>query len=85
MQNKLHFAQGTISVPFLSEGQIKKNAFGTEEAKMDAEMSSPVEDKYKKDFEELVEMGFTREKVAEALKLCDGNKEHAINYLFGSS
>lgn len=42
------------------------------------------EDKYKKDFDELLEMGFSRQQVAEALKLCDGNKEHAVNYLFGN-
>jgi DNA damage-inducible protein 1 len=29
VQNKLHFSQGAISVPFLSEGQIKK-PFGAE-------------------------------------------------------
>ena len=26
-ENKLHFARGEFSVPFLGEGQIKKNAF----------------------------------------------------------
>ena len=41
------------------------------------------EDKYQSDFKELMEMGFTRQQVTEALKLTDGNKEHAINYLFG--
>jgi UBA/TS-N domain len=30
---------------------------------------------------ELMSLGFTREKVIEALTLCDGNKEHAVTYL----
>ncbi|XWS09594.1 hypothetical protein CRYUN_Cryun39dG0003100 [Craigia yunnanensis] len=32
----------------------------------------------------LVELGFAREKVIEALKLCDGNEEQAAGILFGS-
>jgi hypothetical protein len=42
------------------------------------------EDKYENDMKELLDMGFTRQQVTEALKICDGNKEHAINYLFGA-
>ena len=30
---------------------------------------------------ELMEMGFSKEKVLEALTICDGNKDHALNYL----
>lgn len=41
------------------------------------------ENKYESNMKELLDMGFTRQQVAEALKICDGNKEHAINYLFG--
>lgn len=29
----------------------------------------------------LMELGFTRPQVEEALAICDGNKEHATNYL----
>lgn len=30
---------------------------------------------------ELTEMGFTKAQAVEALKICDGNKEQAANYL----
>ena len=33
---------------------------------------------------ELMEMGFKREQVMEALAICEGNKEHALNYLMSS-
>ena len=75
VEHRLHFARGEFSVPFLAEGQIKKNAF-QDELKKQASSSedTPV-------VKELMDMGFSKEKVLEALSICDGNKEHAINYL----
>ena len=34
---------------------------------------------------ELIDMGFSKEKVLEALSICDGNKEHALNYLMSAA
>ena len=34
---------------------------------------------------ELMEMGFDKPKVLEALNICDGNKEHALNYLMSGA
>ena len=33
------------------------------------------------DVKELMELGFERSRVVEALSICDGNKEHAATYL----
>ncbi len=33
------------------------------------------------DIKELMELGFARDKVVEAMSMCDGNKEHAATYL----
>lgn len=75
VESRLHFARGEFSVPFLADGQIKRNAF-QDELKKQASSSedTPV-------VKELMDMGFSKEKVLEALSICDGNKEHAINYL----
>ena len=34
---------------------------------------------------ELMEMGFDKPKVLEALNICDGNKEHALNFLMSNA
>jgi len=70
----LHMRNGEISVPFLSESEIKKSAF-EEEKQADKQQFK------EQDVKELIDMGFTREKVVEALSICDGNKEHAATYL----
>jgi len=36
------------------------------------------------DIKGLIEMGFTRNQVIEALSICDGVKEHAAQYLLSS-
>jgi len=33
---------------------------------------------------ELTEMGFSAQQVKEALRVCDNNKEHAMNYLLSN-
>ena len=78
VENKLHFARGEFSVPFLGDGSIKRNKF-QDELELQKKVSSsgeatPV-------VKELMEMGFSKEKVLEALTICDGNKDHALNYL----
>ena len=75
VESRLHFARGEFSVPFLPDGKINRNAF-QDELKKQASTSedTPV-------VKELMDMGFTKEKVLEALSICDGNKEHAITYL----
>ncbi len=78
MQNKLHMRGGEISVPFLSEGEIKKNMF---EEEKDAMMNFKPNES---DVKEIMSMGYTREKVIEALKISEGNKEHAVNYLMSA-
>ena len=71
----LHMRNGEISVPFLSEGEIKKSAL--EEVKHEHKQGQFKE----QDVKELMDMGFTKEKVTEALSICEGNKEHAATYL----
>ena len=77
---------------FLSEGEIKKNAFEAEkELNLERQKShnsaaaggqSPAQDDAA--VRELMEMGFTEAQVKEALRICDNNKEHATNYLLGN-
>jgi hypothetical protein len=37
------------------------------------------------DVKELMELGFEKARVLEALSICDGNKEHAATYLMGGT
>ena len=72
---------GEISVPFLSEGEIKKNAMEEEkEALVDQQKKAGFKPN-DADVKELMDMGYSRDKVIEALSVCDGNKEHAGTYL----
>ena len=80
VESRLHFNRGEFSVPFLSDGQIKKNKM--EDAKdllleKQASSGGPSEEVVK----ELCEMGFTRPQVMEALRVSDGNQEQAANFL----
>jgi DNA damage-inducible protein 1 len=84
VQSMLHMRNGEISVPFLSEGEIRKNAF---EEEKDAIMEEQKKAGFKvneADVKSLMDLGFTRDKVIEALSICDGNKDHASTYLFQS-
>ena len=74
VSNKLHVKNGEISVPFLADGAIK--------AKEPSSAGLP------KDFDKAVIAEVksitgvaTDEEVIEALAICDGNKENAINYI----
>ena len=78
VESRLHFARGEFSVPFLGDGQIKRNAFQDELALTKKASASGEEAPVVK---ELEDMGFTKARVLEALSICDGNKEHALNYL----
>ena len=90
VESRLHFNRGEVSVAFLSEGEIKKNAFEAEkELQLERQKShnsasggqSPAQQADDAAVRELMEMGFTEAKVREALRICDNNKEHATNYL----
>ena len=89
VEHRLHFNRGEFSVAFLGEGDIKRNSFEAEKelmlerqrshgASSAQESASGAEEAAVK---ELVEMGFTAPQVREALRVCDNNKEHAMNYL----
>ena len=43
---------------------------------------SKVNEQYVKD---LMEMGYSKQEAEEALSICDGNKEHAAQYLLNQS
>ena len=75
VSNKLHIKNGEISVPFLADGEIKRG-FGSGES--DAVSESKFDEGIIK---ELMELGFSRDQVVQALKVSDGVKEHAANYL----
>ena len=83
-QNTLHMRNGEISVPFLSEGEIKKNEFEEEKQAL-MERQKSMGSKFKEaDIKELMEIGgCTRGQVEEALVICDGNKDDAATYLMG--
>ena len=91
VEHRLHFNRGEFSVPFLGEGDIKKNAFESEKDLMlerqkshgSAAPDSQPSAEEQATIQELVGMGFPEPKVKEALKICDNNKEHAMNYLLG--
>ena len=94
--NQLHFNGGSFSVPFLGEGEIKKNAFEAEkESLIERQKSmggsggaSPslagASDAIVKEIQEMGfsdDQGYSVSKIKEALMLTDNNKEHAIQYL----
>ena len=75
VQNKLHLKNGEISVPFLADGEIKRG-FGSGESDV------PIEGVDEGMVKELMEIsGAPKPAVLEALKVCDNNKEAAMNYL----
>jgi len=82
VQNMLHMRNGEISVPFLSEGEIRKNEFEEEKQAL-LERQKSLGSKFREeDVKELMEVGnFSRTQVEEALVICDGNKNDAAAYL----
>ncbi len=75
MSNKLHIKNGEISVNFLADGEIKKK-------EIESESENDIQGSFKdQDIKELMDMGFSKSQVKEALSVCDGNKENAANYL----
>ena len=81
VQGMLHMRNGEIAVPFLSEGDIKKNQFEEEKDALLEKQKSLGSKINEDDVKELTQMGFTRSKVLEALSICDGITEHAAQYL----
>ena len=84
VQNMLHMRNGEISVPFLSEGEIKKNNLEEEKNELLEQQKRAGFKVNEADVKELMDLGYKREKVIEALSICDGNKEHAATYLMSS-
>ncbi len=72
---------GEISVPFLSEGEIKKNSLEEEKNELKEQLKQAGFKHNETHVKELMELGFTRDQVIEALSICDGNKENAASYL----
>ncbi len=81
VQSMLHLRNGEISVPFLSEGEIKKNQFEEEKQSLLDQQKQLGSKTNEADVKELMELGFERGRVVEALSICDGNKEHAATFL----
>lgn len=79
----LHMRNGEISVPFLAEGDIHKNMFEEEKEAMLEKQKSMGCKFNEEDVKSLMEMGFNRKQVEEALSICDGVKDHAATYLMG--
>lgn len=64
-------------MPFLGEGEIKKNLFEEEKEMMLNRQKSKGSKMNEAAVNSLMEMGYSRAQVEEALCICDGNKEHA--------
>ena len=63
----LHLRAGEIQVPFLSDGQIKKS-FGNSPGLSEANLNKDA-------IKRLMELGYPRDAVVQALKVTDGNEE----------
>jgi Holliday junction resolvasome RuvABC DNA-binding subunit len=72
---------GEIAVSFLSEGEINKNAFEEEKDAILEKQKSLGGHFNEADVKGLMDLGFTKPQVEEALSICDNNKEHAATYL----
>ena len=72
VSNQLHIKNGELSVPFLADGAIQKKTLSNE--KQGGNFDPKV-------IAELKDMGYSEEKVLEALSVCDGDKTSAANYL----
>ena len=79
----LHMRNSEISVPFLSEAEIKKNEFEEEKQQLLKRERSQGSQVNEADLKALMDLGFTKPQVEEALAICDGNKDDAANYLMG--
>lgn len=79
VSSKLHVNSGEFSVPFLPDGAIKKRITDSVKAQdlQPAASNSNLDETMK----ELCNMGFSEAQVREALRVCDGNKDQAANYL----
>lgn len=84
-QNILSFRNGEFSIPFLSEGEIKKNEFEEEKQLMLERQRSMGAKVNEKDLKDLMELGYPKAKVEEALCITEGNKEQAAQYLLNQS
>ena len=81
VSNCLHFKNGEFSVPFLGEGEIKRNMFEEEKEMMMKRQASHGSKVNETAVNELMEMGYSKDRVVEASSICDGNKEHAATHL----
>ncbi|GMP64896.1 hypothetical protein CsSME_00025943 [Camellia sinensis var. sinensis] len=81
-ENVLRVGGGEVSVPFLQEKDIPTN-FLDEVAKQ-ASTSGAQGPEFEAKVTRLIELGFGREAVVQALKFFDGNEDQAAGYLFGA-
>ncbi|KAL5972352.1 hypothetical protein ACLOJK_041605 [Asimina triloba] len=84
-ENVLRVGGGEVSVPFLQEKDLPSRLLDEERYTKQASLgqgSAPGSD-FEAKVKKLVELGFSREQVIQALKLFNGNEEQAAGYLFG--
>ena len=74
VSNQLHVKNGQISVPFLSDGAIKAKEPSSAGLPKNFDPALIAEVKS-------ITGAATDEEIIEALAICDGNKENAINYI----
>ncbi|XP_065633367.1 protein DNA-DAMAGE INDUCIBLE 1 isoform X3 [Quercus suber] len=81
--NVLRVGGGEVSVPFLQEKDIPSRFLDEERLSKQASSSGTPGPDFEAKVAKLVELGFGREAVIQALKLVDGNEDQAAGFLFG--
>ncbi|CAA0815410.1 ubiquitin family protein [Striga hermonthica] len=81
--NVLRVGGGEVAVPFLQEKDIPSQFMDEERHAKEATSSGALGAEFEGKVAKLVELGFGREAVIQALKLFDGNEEQAAGFLFG--
>jgi DNA damage-inducible protein 1 len=85
-KNALVIGSVGVELPFLSESEIGKTPFGgaaSTETPSSAETPSAASAPDEGKIERLMSLGFSRQRVVEALEATDGNEEFAGSLLFG--
>ncbi|KAA8523512.1 hypothetical protein F0562_009936 [Nyssa sinensis] len=82
-ESVLRVGGGEVSVPFLQEKDIPSRLLDEERYSKKASSSGDPGPDFEAKVAKLVELGFARDAVIQALKFFDGNEEQAAGYLFG--
>nr|GLL17615.1 DNA damage-inducible protein 1-like isoform X1 [Ipomoea trifida] len=82
-ENVLRVGGGEVAVPFLHEKDIPSRLLDEERHAKEASASDAQGPEFEAKVTKLVELGFGRAAVIQALKFFDGNEEQAAAYLFG--